>query len=502
MNKAVKIFQKVNGNDPTEGATTNYQGGRGYEMTLEEQITSMARLGLIQNTYYESARFIVEKSVNILEQAIIQIPEKVMEEAIIGRNEYQMKFMPILFLVYLSKIQDKNYFEQAFPKVILTAKDLHTFLDLTRKGGIRQGMGRRIRRVINEWLANNMSEKLATRNKNILKEVVNCTRPNPSKIATQNSLFDRALKYIVKGELTLNRAVVLKNTLNTLSSEKRLTQEILDYIDNYQLEMEELKSAIGFLSPDDKQILYEHFIPNFRYAGLLNNLVGIERTFNYQVPENIVKIVSDKIRSINDYKASKVLPFSLINARRMTKVPEWQSALDYMIANVVPSSFNIQDRLMVVVDVSGSMRSSYVTKSLTAHKIAATFGAVVALSNPDKVDLYTVADNCKQVLFDASLSPFELADKISKQPGCCTYFETIMSKYSGQKYILLITDSEQADNFEYRWRKAEKPEGAKVIVWHLVGYPYKISNRPDVIYLYGYSLTLLNVIKNILEDNN
>lgn len=188
----------------------------------------------------------------------------------------------------------------------------------------------------------------------------------------------------------------------------------------------------------------------------------------------------------------------MITARTMTNVPEWQEALDYMIKNAVPSSFDIKDRLMVVVDISGSMTWTHVTKSLYAYQIASIFGAVVALSNPDKVDLFAVADDCVPVPI-AEESPFDLAREISyAHAGGGTYFETIIPNYNGQKYVLLLTDSEQADDFEYKWQKV-RPEGAKVIVWQLVGYPHKISNRADTIYLYGYSLTLLNVIKNILE---
>lgn len=328
MNGSLKAFCDINGNHGRKEPIVNYQGGRAYELTLEEKIISMARLGLISNTYYEDKELIVQRTVETLKEAVEKIPEIVMREAIIGRRDYQMKFMPVLFLVYLSTLEDGSYFRKAFPEVILTAKDLHTFLDLARKGGIRKGLGRRTRRVINEWLEERLNEKMATRYKNVLKDVVICSRPNPSK--SQNELFDSALKYIVKCELTLERAVALKEVLNSMSKGE-LNDNILKLIDDFQFELEELKSAIGFLNIDDKREVYEHLIPNFRYAGLVSNLVNIERVFDRNVPKNIVETVARKLESVEDYKASKILPFALITARTMTTVPEWQTALDRML---------------------------------------------------------------------------------------------------------------------------------------------------------------------------
>lgn len=495
MNQAVGVLAQVNGaSTKRDGSLVNYQGGIAYDLSLAEKVTQMARLGLIQNTFYEDEKFVALQSMDTLKRAIASIPTHVANEAMIGRKQYQMKFMPVLMLVYLSLLNDSREFERAFPDVILTAKDLHVFLDLVRKGGIRQGTTRKIRRAINAWLNTRLTEKMATRSRNMLKDIIKCSRPNPSG---ESEAYANALTYIAKGELTLPRAVALKDVLASLEKDD-VSPDTIRLIDEYRMELEELKSALGSLSTANKQLIYEHFIPHFGYAALTINLVNIERAFRPNLPAHIKEMVQEKLSRIDEYKRSRMLPFGLITARQMTSVPEWKAALDSVIQSAVSSAFGIQDRVLVAVDGSGSMRMHSITPHLTAADASNVFGAVVTLSNVDKVDLVAFGSRSASVRVNTD-NVFELADDIERSASGGTYMESILRHYNGQKYVLIITDNEQADNFESKWARMDRPDGAKVIVWQTVGYPHKLSKRDDVVHVYGYSMNVLNLIKGIVE---
>jgi hypothetical protein len=57
----------------------------------------------------------------------------------------------------------------------------------------------------------------------------------------------------------------------------------------------------------------------------------------------------------------------------------------------------------------------------------------------------------------------------------------------------------QADNLEKAWAEAKKPEGARLIIWDVEVSGTRISRRPDVIYLRGYSAEMIDVVRQILE---
>jgi len=118
----------------------------------------------------------------------------------------------------------------------------------------------------------------------------------------------------------------------------------------------------------------------------------------------------------------------------------------------------------------------------------------------DNPNIFAVAGSMKRADVNKQEDVFTMARKIeSLNVGYETYFEQIMNQYNGEKYVMLITDSEQADNLEKRWLKAVKPEGAKLIVWQLKPYHTRISKDSSVVYVCGYSDRLLGLVKNIIE---
>jgi hypothetical protein len=279
------------------------------------------------------------------------------------------------------------------------------------------------------------------------------------------------------------------------------------------------------MSLEEKQLIYTHLYEGLRYTALMLNLVTLERVFAtetnhvfkhnpvarrsfYQdevvktkIPEDLRKTVSSKIESVSDYRASKILPFTLINAERMVKTAHFKKSIASVLLTCSREAFVIpkETEILIGVDTSGSM-SSMLNDSLSVVDAASFLGALI-VSSHDKTTVCAVADICKKVKLSNEDNLFQIAEKIAQTDvGSGTMLEKIMSEYHGQKYILLLTDSVAADDLESKWLRAKKPAGAKLIVWQLQSYQTKISKHPSVLYFAGFSDRLLELLKHIIEE--
>ena len=261
-----------------------------------------------------------------------------------------------------------------------------------------------------------------------------------------------------------------------------------------------------------------------RYAALMLNLVALERVYAQElnrvrkhnpnrgsfwqdevvrtaIPEDLSLMVREKIESVEDYRASKILPFTLINARRMVKTEAFRRSIERILVTCAREAFDIpkETEILIGVDTSGSMRSM-INDSLSVVDVASFLGALI-MSSHKKTTVAAVADRCKKVPLKSEDDLFKTADAIARTDvGNGTMLGEIMREYRGQKYLLLLTDSVAADDLETLWLRAKKPSGAKLIVWQLQAYKTKLSNHRSVVYFAGFSDRLLELLKHIIED--
>ena len=515
MSKVNKV-KKMTGN-----LIETNEGGVAYANTFKETLAEFFSLGLLNGNFYQSQQEVLKNAKHIFEKALAECPEFATKCAIYGNNVNSLKLVPTVWLVYLSTLEDKTLFKIAFPRIIRNPKMLHDFMEIARKGGIRVGIGTGIKKVMNEWLFNRLNEYQVSRNKGKLQEIIKVTRPSDKKMLNSET-FQSYMRYIAKDELTFDRAIGLKAVVEKLN-EGVYTEEVESLIEKYSLQLEELKHATKGLSGEDKKRLYAKMYKGLNYSALILNLVALERVYatntriveqhtpergyfkqvvviETDIPSDVVQMVVDKIKDKEQYRKSNMLPFALINAEQMVVTPEFKQAIGQLIKTVAEESFNISSdiNVMVGVDTSGSM-SCKVTDTLSCLNIASLFGAMVKKSHA-KTEVFAVATKMKKVDLAKQDDVFHMAEEIKRvDVGYGTYFEQIMKNYKEEKYVILITDSEPADNLEKEWLKANKPEGAKLIVWQLMPYDKKISRHSSVVYLAGYSDRMLGLIKNIIE---
>lgn len=520
---AIQKVQQMTGVYRNGVQTKTHEGGIAYKMSFKEQLAEFFSLGLLNGNFYQTQEEVLRNAKSLFEKALEECPEFATKAAVYGNNVNSLKLVPTIWLVYLSTLEDKTLFKKAFPRIIQNPKMLHDFVEISRKGGIRQGLGRGVKKIVNDWLVEHLNEYQVSRNKGKLAEIVKVTRPK-----VNDEEFQNFMRYLSRDEITFNRAKALKDVIEFMDK-GILNDTVLNLIEKNRLQLEELKHATKNLSDEDKRKLYEAMYQGLNYAALILNLVALERVFAVRtqtirkrlrlngklmsfnqtqvletdIPQHIIDMVVERIEDVGMYRKSNMLPFALLNAEKMVVTPEFKQAISNVLRKVAQEAFVIDPsiKLMVGIDTSASMSGTPVTEtgSLDAIDVATIFGAMLKKSHAN-TNVYAIASYIRPVDVRKQDDVFAMARKIARtNVGHGTYFEQLMSKYQGEKHVILITDSEQADNLERVWLRTKKPDGAKLIVWQLAPYGIRISNHPSVVYVNGYSDRLLGLVKNIIE---
>lgn len=516
MNKMMKT-KGFGQNTPT----STKEGGHAYKNNLKEELQELFTLGLLNGNFYTKQEDVISHTKELFEKALKECPEYATKCAIYGSKEANLKLVPTIWAVYISTLDDKTLFKKSFPKIIRNFNMLYDFMEFCRKGGIRGGLGRGVKKAINDRFISMINEYHATRSKGKLSEIAKTTRPY-----SEDEGYQKLMKYVSKGELSFPRAIALKTVIAGL--EVGFYTEAMDkLVIEHKLQLEELKHSVKELSREDKQRLYSTIYSNLSYSALILNLVALERVFatktkevseyNYSrnawikqvkiietdIPEDIIEMVCDKIANEKAYYKSHMLPFSLINAENMVATPEFKVALGKLLKTVSDKAFNIRKdkKVLVGVDTSGSM-SSEVIPGLSNVRIASLFGSMIKKAHTN-TDVCAVATDCKSVDVNKQEDIFNMAKKIEKTDvGHGTFFEGLLREYNEHEYVILITDNEPADVLERKWINIAKRNKAKLIVWQISTSGHKISNHKSVTYVSGYSDRVIGLIRDIIENKN
>lgn len=535
---------------------TTFEGGKAYSLNFEEKLCNAFTLGLIQGNFYTTKDDTVKAARELFQEAIVQNPELATKYAVYSAETLGMKFMPILWLVYLSSMTDKTLFRKAYPRIFSNnVKLVHDFVDLCRNSDIRpggihkqkikgtnRGLGQSLKKSINQWVYNVVNDYNVTRFTGDFENICRLTRPEDKMVTRVNNKGEKYqlaikpyLEYIFKPReggrrLTFKRAQVLQETINILQNQNRSYEEFqiaLRNIEHFTLQMDEIKFTFGKLNRNELQTVYMYFVPGLRYAALVSNLVAIERAFatstrkvskrdpmgsnkyfdqvevlETNIPKELIDIVSKKLANFDDYKASKMLFFRLLTAHEMCITSEWKKALNEVLKQAGKYAFaDIPEnrRIRCSADTSGSM-GVLVTNTLSAVDVASYLTAAVTLSTPN-TKAYATATHTKVVPLTSD-NLVDCAIKIKNSDvGYGTNFETLLDGYNGEDVVIIVTDGQQSDNMERKWQKlCNRPANSKLIIWHVAGWDYfnKISNDASVMYLKGYSDGLLNVLANVI----
>jgi 60 kDa SS-A/Ro ribonucleoprotein len=546
--------------------TRTREGGRAYTLTLEEKLCHAFTMGFLAGNFYTKEEDVIKLTRDLFNEALKtkEGAEIATKYAVYAAEELGMKFMPTLWLVYVSTLSDKTLFQKAFPRIMgKNVKLVHDFVDLCRNSDIRpggvhsqkvkknqnRGLGQGVKKVINNWAYSVADDYNATRFAGKWEDILRLTRPLDKVVTRQKRGqsvevdLGNLFKYIFQPRdkegkslprrLTFERARVLKDTIEILNDKNRSYEQFqraLNNITAQKLQMDEIKHTFGNLNRNELQAVYMYFVPEMRYAVMVGNLVAIEKAFatrtqrimkldpmgsgkyfeqdqvlETNIPKELIAIVAKKLASFEDYKASKMLFFRLLTAHEMTITREWKIALNDVLGKAGKIAFAdlpAGRTIRCSADTSGSMSMSnrQISNTLYAVDVAAYLTAAITLSTPNTEAFATASVTQTVPLYSENL--VDCAVRIKQaQVGHGTNFESLLDGYKGEDIVILVTDGEQSDNMERKWQSLKnRPANSKLIIWHVANWTTfnKISNDSSVLYLKGYSDSLLNTLANLI----
>lgn len=485
----------------------NHEGFPAFSIPLAERCLRVLTTGTFENTFYVQAETLANEALENFGRMAGEDAELFARMIVYARNEGLLRTVPITALVVLSKA---NIYlaQEIFPQVIRTPNDLRDFVALVHGKGIREGMGRGVKRAVNDWLAN-LSEYHAIKygsdgNAFSLRDIMRLSRPIP-----WNKRLKALFQYLVKGwEDGLGEQLpqvaafqALKGTRDPAIQRERVRAGRLPY-----------EVVVGAVKPD--VALWRELMGQMPIFALLRHLNTLARVGVFQEAASVAHVVA-RFTDAEHVQRSKILPFRWHTAHGMLlpEVPRAiaeavEQALELSVANMP----RLAGRVCIAPDVSSSMRNVLSERGKTRLvEIAAIFAASALKQSQEALVLpfNTNVLDCRVSARDT------LMTTASRLAGLCaggTALGAPVAWMTARKErvdtFIGITDNEDwcyagpgPKGFANLWREyrhAVNP-AAKAYLLTISPYATKVSppGDPGIHYIYGWSDAVLPYIQRV-----
>jgi 60 kDa SS-A/Ro ribonucleoprotein len=492
----------------------NYEGFPTFYRSLEEQTLQVLTTGVFENTFYADATTLAQEALDVFGQMSAKDAELFAKMMVYARNDGLLRTVPITALTVLSQV-DSGLFAKAFPLVIRTPNDLKDFVTLTRKGGVRKGLGRAVKRAVNDWM-NGLTEyhavKYGSQSGDVsLRDVLRITHPTPKNVRN-----DALFHYLVNGLTEENTERVREllpqvwafEQLKRADSRKEQQRLIAEGRLPYEV-------VVGAVAPD--AAMWTELMKQMPYLALLRHLNTLARAGVLQEWDNARYIV-ERLSNHEAVTKSKVLPFQLFIAHKTLvdsvprKVSEaLEDALELSFANVP----TLPGVMCIAPDVSGSMSMGMVSARGKTRfiDIAAIFAAACLKKSKDALVL-PFEQRVVDVRLSARDTLMTTANTLSKIGGGGTAVGApvehllsmrTMAKRAKVDTFIGITDCEEwvGGGFLNAWRAYKRmvSPNAKAFLLTIAPYRHAVApqSEPDVWFIYGWSDAVLPFIARTLQ---
>ncbi|MFM6959246.1 MAG: TROVE domain-containing protein [Acinetobacter sp.] len=350
----------------------NEAGGRAFQLDHRQALAQLAATGTLNHTFYQNAQAQLEQVLALTQNIDATFIAKT---AVYTRKNNHMKDMPVLLLAILSQLE-QNLFKAVFPLVIDNGKQLRNFVQIMRSGAIqRKSLGSLPKKMINQWLINASDNQLLSANignQPSLADVLKITHPKP-KDANQDAFF----AYILGKKYELEQLPLKVQVLEKFR--QGLTQDIPD------LPMQLLTN----LSLSAQQ--WAEIAKNGGWQMLRMNLNTFARHGVFEI-EGMDNVIANKLQDQDMIRKSRVLPYQLMAtwAALDDAVPQVvRQALEQVMQAALQNAPRLTGRVVVAVDVSGSMASPVTgyrkgaTSKLRCVDVASLFACALKQVNPE-----------------------------------------------------------------------------------------------------------------------
>lgn len=309
-----------------------HEGAMAHPIHAEQQLRrSVMSCLLWESEFYEDGQTIAQRICDLVPQVK---PAAVAAIAIEAREQMKLRHVPLLLVREMARhVAYRPLVAETLARVIQRADEPAEFLAMYWKDGkipvahcVRRGLDAALRKF-NEY---ELGKYKGERDKIKLRDVLRVVRPFPANVE-QAELWRK----IVKGELatpdTWEVALSANDGLNKRDKWTRLLTE----------------NKLGALA-------------------LLRNLRNMEQE---GVNNGLI------IKALDKADLSRVLPFRFVAAAQAA--PRLESAIDQAMLRCLQQSPKLPGKTIIVIDISGSMRSALSAKSdMTRLTAACALGAI------------------------------------------------------------------------------------------------------------------------------
>jgi 60 kDa SS-A/Ro ribonucleoprotein len=463
----------------------NRDGYPAWSRPLDEQYLQTLLTNTFGGTFYADAKTLVAESAQVHDAMLAKDPAFAANALVYARQKGFMRSQPVYGLAKLAGV-DADLFKKVFPMVIKTPNDLRDFFAVI--SSLRKGEGgRAIKKAAGDWIVKNLSEYWAIkygsgdRDGYSLADLIKVSHPNygGAKMPLVSYLFGKGDRDAILSQLP---QVAAFEALKKATTDK----EKIDAITKGRLPHEVASTFAGTSTS-----VWKAIVAHMPIFALLRNLATIERHGVLPaVRAHILKMFSDEAAIAK----SMILPYRFLEASKHVKdsqvVDALRDAVELSFANVP----DVEGRLAVFLDISGSMAGDFLQKA----SLFAFAAMKKAKGNGRFLVFDTSADDLKFSTRDSILTQ---ASRVHTRGGTDT--SCPMKKLTKEKdrvdTILLVTDEQQnaGSGFYKALLEYQAKVNRKVVTMILDIAPYRSAVTPDVpgvYYSYGWSDTALSFL--------
>lgn len=368
----------------------NHEGFPAFHHSLPEQALQVLLTSTLSSTYYVDAERITGEISMVLKAASQHHPELLARSVVYARETGCLRLLPTLGTAYLSTTRP-DLFARVFPRVVTTPRELCDLVSMCRRGAVRKGLGRSVKRAMGRFLLD-LSPYHFIKYGRTLRPVLRLVRPRPE--TPEQALMLRILSRGIKAASVEE----LAGPFPQLAAWKRfLATGELALIEEGRLPYE---AVVGARRPTLQ--MWHLLCRQLPQLALLRHLAMLERNFILDDKETRAYVCA-RFSDREAVRRSRVLPFRYYTAWSAWRANWCTDVKDALAAGLEASLGNLPDlsgRICLAVDISGSMEMPVTERSrIRLVDVAALLAAALARKAPERT---------RVIPFNHLPHPFEL----------------------------------------------------------------------------------------------
>lgn len=515
--------------------TTNAAGGVAYKMSDKHALAQLAATGCFGNTFYidETAQLETAKKL-----AAKVDPEFVAKVAVYAREKGFMKDMPAFLAASLAK-RDVNLLAKIFDRVIDDGKMVRNFVQIIRSGVTgRKSLGSVPKKLVNKWINSTRDEALfraSVGNDPSLADVIKMTHPTP-----ENDRRAALYGYLTGKEAAGPGKPLVEETARRAKNGRPIVihRYNADNLPDCIKQFEKFKKTkTGDVPNVDFRLLTSLDLTQSQWCEVAKNapwhmtrmnLNTFKRHGVFDVP-GMEALIANKLADPETVAKVKVFPYQLLAAfLNTTDVPArvtnaLQDAMELATKNVP----EIDGKVFVFTDVSGSMRSASITgqraveSKIKAVNVAALISAAILRRNQtaEVLPFHTTVANVRLNPRDSIMTNTNVLSNIpAGGTNCSAPLAHLNARGAKGDLCILVSDNESwMDStghgsgpcaYQYgtqllvEWNKfkARNP-GAKLVCIDLTpNSSMQTIDREDILNIGGFSDSVFEVISEFAKS--